>query len=243
MRYLILILALLFAVGCSTTGPGQDCDSCAVAETDTVPGGNAAAAAASGGQRSNQAPFSGESGFTPETTTAVGRGAGDTSLNKNSADQRHTSSGGAQNLALLVPTEANANAGGGTSASVVSAQRVVDSYIAALQLAFAQGADPEQIKFISEQLSKSQEALAKAEAGTRANVTNNYNMGGDNTIVGYSRAGTGVGKDDPRALEVLNDAAKATLSKPSSKPSAGKTGDAPEPPAGPAGDPINGGGD
>ena len=55
---LAALLAVFFLGGCSALGkgPGAECDTCAVAEASPAPGGTAAAAAASGGQRVSQDP-------------------------------------------------------------------------------------------------------------------------------------------------------------------------------------------
>ncbi|MCP3975971.1 MAG: hypothetical protein GY720_15935 [bacterium] len=242
-KILILGAALLFAACSSTKGPGVGCDDCAVAEANPVgAGSNAAAAAASGGQRANQAPFSGEAGARIDPQTTVGRGTGDTSASSADREHRETASGGAQNVAVNVPTSARAAAGGGgTSASVVSAKGVVTMYMAALQLAMARGDSPEQLKFLSEQLAAAQTVLATVEAGTRANIVNHYHQDHqNNTLFGVSSSST-----DGRPSSASTEAAAAAVTKiseanaPFEKPAPmAAEGSSDVPPAGAPDDPL-----
>jgi len=219
----ILALVASTCIGCANTGPGSDCDTCAVAEANPMPGGgSSAAASARGGMEATNAPFSGETGFTPDTTTAVGRGAGDTALTKSSADKRNTASGGAQNTALYVPTAAEATAlgeGGGT-ALAIRAEFSKDMQAMRDDMASVRRdpeLSPEQRSQEAAAIRASMEsartglALALSHVGSR---TTTIDQGGDNTLVAYSRAGTGVGQDDPKALEVLHGATEAVLKKP-----------------------------
>lgn len=222
MKHYLIVLALACALlaGC-TSGPGSDCDTCATNEAEAyAPNGNAAAAAATGGQEASNAPFVKDT-VSPRSAVTIARGAG--SATSSSADMEHraVSSGGAQNLALMNPATAQANAGG-KSPSVAAAERVVNALLAQLTLQAARGEDTTKTL---ESLAAAQERLATAEAGSRANITHNYNMGGDNTIVGYSRAGNGEGPDSPEALRTLDSAARATLERKAAAESA---------PAGPA---------
>lgn len=194
MRIIIILAALaaLFVAACST--PGRRTAANAAACADRVGEANAAAAAADGGQTAHNAPFSGETGWRADASSTVGSGAGSTSSSRDgNVEQRETASGGAQNVAVNVPTEAWARAGGsgGTSASVASAQRTVEMYTASLQLALSKGAAPEQIRFLSEELARAQQNLALAEAGTRMNVTVNYHQDHQtNTLFGVSSSST-----------------------------------------------------
>ena len=219
----ILAIALALALTGCRSGPGSDCDTCATTEAAaSAPSGNAAAAAATGGQRANNAPFV-EDTVSPRAHTTIARGAGAATSTSADTEHRAVSSGGAQNLALMNPAVAQANAGG-KSASVAAAERVVNALLVKLQLDSAKGLPVEDTLAA---LTAAQERLASAEAGSRANITHNYNMGGDHTIVGYSRAGNGEGPDSPEATKVLGDAAQAAFRAKESKASSRDLGSAP----------------
>ena len=245
MRYptlAALAVALLSAalVGCAgTKGPGADCDDCAGTEANAVgPGAQAAAASASGGQRSNQAPFSGEAGARIDPQTTVGRGSGATTSSSNDMEHRATASGGAQNIALLNPATAQASTGGGgISAAVQEAQKTVASWRSALMLAMTDTpVDMAKLDFIKSSLLHAQadlNAATAAESTNRPNVTNNYTLGGGNTLVGYSRAGNGEDADSPEAMAALRDASARVLPSKDSKPSSAPVvPEAPKPAAG-----------
>ena len=241
MRYLtILVLCTLLLAGCQS-GPGADCDECSLNEVQAVaaPGGNAAAAGAVAGQRASNAPFV-EDKVSPRTKVTVGRGGGDTYSGSADMEHRAVSSGGAQNLALMNPATASADASGGVSLSVQEAAKSVASArrvyeVAAMNPATSDG----RLEFLADQIIAAQEKLNAATASSRSNVTNNYHMGGDNTIVGYSRAGNGEGPDTPEALEAMKAAAERVLP---GKPPVKTAPETPDvPPAGPAGDPNGGG--
>lgn len=236
-----LFAVLLLLGGCaglnpfsSDVGPGTGCDTCAVAESKPVgTGSQAAAAAATGGQQAHQAPFANDvARLAPKT--AIGRGAGDVTTSSADMEHRPVASGGAQNLALLNPATAVASTGGGVSAAVQEAQKTVASWRAALSLAMTdQHVDMAKLEFISAKLSAASADLNAAEAAaaaSRPNVTHNYGMGGDNTIVGYSRSGNGEGPDSPAAMAAQAAALGKVLKKPAD--SSGEASDVP--PAGPA---------
>ena len=197
MRYMILVCAFVLA-GCAT-GPADDCDVCASAEADAAAMDSgvaqASAATASGGQRASNAPFSGEDGFRNDASNTMNRGAGDNVSHRDAnTEVRKTSSGGAQNIALLNPAVASAsneNSGGGTSPAIQEATKNVATWRSALTLAFAKGDEAAQ-KVATDNLNKAMETLANLEASAatnRPNVTHNYHMGGDNTLFGISVAG------------------------------------------------------
>ena len=192
MRYLLVLALAALLAACSS--PGRRTAANAAACADGVGEANAAAAAAEGGQTAHNAPFSGETGWRADASSTVGSGQGDTSSSRDgNVEQRETASGGAQNVAVNAPTDswARAGSGGGTSASVASAQRMVEMYAASLQLALATGASPEQIKFLSEKLAEAQTQLGLAEAGTRMNVTVHYHQDHQqNTLFGVSSSST-----------------------------------------------------
>lgn len=217
-RIVFAMLAAFTLLGCSS-GPGAECDPCATAEAKPVgDGAQAAAASAAGGQRASQAPFSGEAGARMDPMTTVGRGAGDTTASSADMERRSTASGGAQNIALLNPATASASTGGGgISAAVQEAQKTVASWRSALMLAMTETpVDMAKLDFIKASLLHAQSdlnAATAAESSNRPSVTHNYHMDGDNTLVGYSRAGNGEEPDSPQAMETLRDASRSVLRK------------------------------
>lgn len=242
-RYATWVVAITIIMGalsgCSSTKPGAGaCDPCEAAAVNPTagPGGTAVGAAATSGQRAGNAPFSGETGFTPNTKTNIGRGEGASTLTSSDRQRRETSSGGAQNIALMNPAQATASAGGGKSAAVTTAERVVNALLAQMALRAARGED---VGPILVELASAQERLASAEAASRANVTNNYHMDGDNTLIGYSRSATGGKEEDLEATKALIEAGGSVIrskAAPSTAPRA--TTEASDPPAGAAGNPI-----
>lgn len=207
MRYGIVILCAFALVACATPGPGANCDPCATAEANPVGAGSqAAAAAASGGQRANQAPFADDTArLSPQTT--VGRGAGATTSNSADSETRHVVSGGAQNLAVLAPNQASASTSGGTSPAVCEAQRTV---AAARSAWLCAAQDPmsttEKVQALYLALREAQEALAAAESGSRGTVTNNYHFAGARiNQLGLSTSSTD-GKPDPASVEAVSKA-------------------------------------
>ena len=224
MRHALAILVALclgiILAGCRS-GPGSDCDTCATQEVSaSTPNGQAAAAAATGGQRANNAPFV-EDTVSPRTNSSVARGAGAATTNSADSEHRAVSSGGAQNLALMNPAVASAQATGGVSLAVSEAAKSVAAARRAYQVAVMDPTTSDaRLAFLADEIVRAQEALNAASAASTPNVTHNYNMGGDNTIVGYSRAGNGEGPDTPEATKVLGEAAKSAFTRNEAKAAA-----------------------
>jgi hypothetical protein len=207
MRVLILLLFVAL-VGC-TSGPGKTCDATAV-EANPTGGAQAAAAAATGGQRANNAPKADDL-VSPYTT--VGRGGGATTASK--ADTREVASGGAQNLGLLIPATANATNSGGVSP--VLAQYGAE--IASLQRSRDMAQTVEERMAVSAQIATMMVEMGKASASGRANVTNNYSIGGANTLIGVSASKTGKQNGlDPEATAALAKAASEIATSESAGP-------------------------
>ena len=261
LRFLAPVLALALGA-CNTSGPGVECDPCAVAEANPAAGGSsAAAAAASGGQRANNAPLA-EDTARLAPVTAVGRGAGDTSNSSSNTERREVASGGAQNIALMNPTSAEANVlggGGGVPGSVQEARLTVAQWRGQLALVLtSEPYDPSKAEFVRTNLMAAQAALNEAEAAwtaSRPSLTVNHNMGGDNTLIGVSTSKTGEANAavDPEVAQAMAEAAakaRAEVTKRRAAEAAAKAGDtgpaaalaAPEassaPPAGAAPDPF-----
>ena len=247
MRYFTIVLIALALCGCvAQQGPGAACDECAVAEANPVgPGNNqAAAAAASGGQRSNNAPFAEDTArLSPQTT--VGRGAGDTSATSSDTETREVASGGAQNIGLFNPATATAsNEGGGVSVAVQEAAKNVAAARRAYQVAVMDPTTSDaRLTFLADEIVRAQEMLNGASATSRTNVTNNYHMGGDNTLIGVSTSKTGKQDSiDPKVVQPLSEGAAAIRAEaakdakvaPEASPSGGSS-DLGSPPAAPEG--------
>ncbi len=225
MRYTMTMLAAMLLVvtvhgGCaSRAGPGDNCGCDTIDDalpTDMPPGSAAAAAVA--GQRAANAPWVEDKGVSRFKTT-VGRGAGDTNSESSDFESRAVSSGGAQNLALMNPAVAQADSAGGVAPAVQEAAKTVEAYRTALRVASLDPSVPDsRLQFLADGLTKAQEALAAASASSRANVTHHYEMSGDNTIIGYSRAGNGEGPDNPEALKALGAGAQTALGAKKSSP-------------------------
>lgn len=255
------LVAALLLTGCLTPrpGPGADCDPCAQAEATPVgAGSSAAAAAASGGQRANQAPFAEDTArLAPQTT--IGRGQGATTSSSQDSESRHVASGGAQNLGVVLPTEANAATLGGVSPAVQEAAMTVKAARDAYQMAACSPTTTtERLRFLAEQLSSAQAALNAAQAGSQVQyVTNNNFQGSRVQQFGVSTSATGKDQPvDPAVVAPMAEAAAAlgtagleeyetssSPSKPSTPPPAPVEPEAlPEPPAGTLGSPLPGGG-
>lgn len=236
--FLIAILALAFA-GCRSSGPGPACDPCAETEAQAYApcAGQAAAASASAGQSAHQAPFVHDT-VSPRAQVTIGRGTGATSSNSADTEHRAVSSGGAQNLALMNPATATAQATGGVSLAVSEAAKSVAAARRAYQMAVVDPTTSDaRLSFLADEIVKAQEALNAASAAATPNVTHNYHMGGDNTIVGYSRAGNGEGPDSPEATKVLGEAAQSAFQRNEAKAAAfpAPAAQPDSPPAGPGG--------
>lgn len=177
MRITIMLLAIALLVGACATpqqGPGATCTATEAEARPVGDGSQAAAAAATGGQRANQAPFAEDTArLAPQTT--IGRGQGATTSNSADSERRHVASGGAQNLGVVLPTHADAKNLGGTSPAIAEAAKTVASYRAMLQCALLDPmTPPDRIELLTTQITKAQEALAAAQsAATVTHVTNN----------------------------------------------------------------------
>ena len=239
IRLTILLLCSVLMVACST--PGRDCDSCAKAEATAGPNSQAAAAAADGGMKATNAPFSGEAGFAARTDTIVGRGGGATSQTTQDTETRETASGGAQNISVMGnPTDATAkNEGGGVSAAVQEAAKSVASARRAYSLAVMDPATTDaRLEFLADQVTRAQEMLNSASASSKVSITNNYNQYGNPTLIGVSTSKTGKQDGlDPEATAALAGAASEIATSESSfPPPAPREGEAPSDGAGGTGD-------
>jgi hypothetical protein len=230
MRPILLILTACLALSaftaCASQGPGVDCDPCAQAEANPVgPGSQAAAAAAAGGQRANNAPFAEDTArLQPQVT--IGRGQGATTSSSADSEHRQVASGGAQNLGVVLPTEANASTGGGISVAVQEAARTVAAYRSMLQCALLNPAcPPDRISLLSEQLARAQESLAAAQATANApNVTNNHFENARVQLFGISTSKTGPDEAiNPDVVKPMAEAAANVLSEPSPPSTAAPT--------------------
>ncbi len=104
-------------------------------------------------------------------------GAGAASSNSADSETRHVVSGGAQNCGVILPTEADAKAGGGSNPAVVEASKTVAAYRAMLQLALSDpSVMPDRIAMLSTKLAESQEALAAAQSAANVQHVVNYNF-------------------------------------------------------------------
>lgn len=269
MRQKYVVVGLLGALGilagcASSPGPGPVCDECAKAEANPVgPGSSAAAASAAGGQRAHNAPFAEDTArLAPQTT--VGRGTGSTESTQANSERREVASGGAQNIALMNPTSAEAvagAAGGGVPPSVSEAKLTVAQWRGQLALVLTEMPyDPAKAEFVRTNLFAAQAALNEAEAAwtaARPNVSNTYSMGGDNTMIGVSTSKTGEAHEaiDPEAARQISEASariraevtarRAAEAQARAKVDAARLGAFPEPtpaPAGPESSPASPGG-
>jgi hypothetical protein len=241
MRYPVLVLFACLVAAC-TSGPGSGCDECAEAEAtiaNPTPGSSNAAAAAAGGQRSDNAPYARDlARLSPNVVNS--RGAGAATLEDSSHEQRHVASGGSQNLGVVLPTEALSHAGGGgTNLNVLEAAKTVAAYRAMLQLALTDlSTPPDRIDTISAGLARAQEALSAAQSASNvSHVTHNRF---DNAVVnqfGVSSSSTD-GRADAETIGKVSEAAARTATglQPFEKPSAEKA-EFP-PPAGAGSSPI-----
>ena len=165
------LVALALLAGCRS-GPGSDCDTCATTEAAaSAPNGNAAAAAATGWQRANNAPFV-EDTVSPRAHTTIARGAGNASSTSADTEHRAVSSGGAQNLALMNPATATASNEGGVSIAVQEASKNVAAARRAYQVAVMDPATSDaRLTFLADEIVRAQEMLNAASASSRANIS------------------------------------------------------------------------
>jgi len=246
MRYLILMLALVALAGCTTAGPGQECDTCAVAETQPVgPTGQAAAAAASGGQDASQQPYNRDTARLNPFTT-VGRGAGATTSNADTKEVRELASGGATNISFVPSVAATAsNSGGGSIPPVVLELReTIQDLRARARQAQAMG-DTAEVTRLDRLIQDTLASLMTATADTAKTTNIYYNwQNSRNNMTGVSSSKTGRQPDDPETIKSLAGAQAETSKslfsgdyEESPKPSAAKA-DVPEPAPS---EPIDGG--
>lgn len=207
MKIFFAALMCLSLVACASTGPGKDCDPCATAEA-SGPAGQAAAAAARGGQSANQAPFA-EDTVSPNAKTTIARGQGSSRSASSDSDTKHVVSGGAQNCGVVLPTNAEATNLGGTSPAIMEAAKTVASFRAMLQCALLNpSTPPDRIEFLSGQIAKAQESLAAAQAAaTVTHVTNNNFQSSRINQVPVSSSSS-AGRPDPLVMGPVAEAAK-----------------------------------
>lgn len=223
-RLLALLLAVALLAGCSTTGPGVECDPCAQAEassgaTAAAPFAQAAAASASGGQRASNQPTMTDPGargvFTP-----VSRGAGSQTANQTTHEQRSQAGAPSVNLGLVLPTEASASAGGGVSPVVASLQSYIDDLRASLKLALMDPTTPQgRVQELMAAINTAVGQMAQAQASTQGAVTNHYHFTGARivqSVANGSSAGdsptTAIDPDAARAVgQPLSEATRAVM--------------------------------
>lgn len=241
----LLLLVAFLLTACVGQGAGVDCDPCAQAEATAGLGGDAASAAAKGGQDANQAPFATDN-VSPNAKTTLSRGAGDSRSSSADQDVKHVVSGGAQNCGVILPTNANASNSGGTNPAISEAAKTVASFRAMLQCALMDPTTPpDRIEYLGSQIAQAQESLAQAQAAsTVTHVTNNNFQASRINQVPVSSSSS-AGRPDPAVLgpvaqaaetvgtAVFSDELYETSSDPSSSPDASAAPDSlPEPPAG-----------
>lgn len=213
MRTLTIFLCILAlcAVGCAGTrqGPGAN-EACAEAETNPAGQGQAAAAAASGGQEANQAPFAEDTArLSPQTT--IGRGQGATTSNSADSEKRHVASGGAQNLGVVVPALANASNLGGVSPAISEAAKTAAATRGAWACASQDPSVPtEKLLVMYQAMKDAQEALNAAQStASVTHVTNNNFQ--ESRIQQFGISTSSTNKDgeaiDPEVVEPMARAA------------------------------------
>ncbi len=246
MRYTILAVFAAFLLAGCQSGPGAACDECATAEAgvaDVAPFGQAAAAAASGGQRASNQPMQMDPArINPHT--AINRGAGPLTTNTNQRDARSQAGAPSVNQGLVLPTSAEANTGAGVPPAVQELQEYSRDLRAQLALAMANG-DGEARTALLAEIRGVLNMMAEVSATNRASTTNNYNFNGARivqSVANGSKSGDAPGgaidADGAKAVATpLAEAAKAVMG-------AGEASDVP-----PAGDvpdplaPVEGGGE
>lgn len=212
MRFSITLLLLATALivsGCASQGPGATCDATAAEANPVGAGSQAAASAASGGQRTSNAPFAEDTArLSPQTT--VGRGQGATTSNSADDETRHVASGGAQNLGVVIPTQANANTTGGTSPAIYEAAKNVQTFRTLLTIEVSKPTPNDaRIEFLSGQLASAQVALSQAQsAATVTHTTHNNFQQASVQQFGISTSATGKEKAiDPEVVGPMAEAA------------------------------------
>jgi hypothetical protein len=209
MRHLLIVLALLLA-GCQS-GPGvDDCDTCegsAIAQPGG-PGSSAAAANAAGGQRVGQDPRATDTArISPNTV--IGRGAGPTTSDVNSAEGRVVTSGPGITMALQAGTEALAHSraaeGGAISQSVLQYRADIQALQKDAQILLASG-NTEGYLAVLDRISRMQSELVAAERGTAAQIRNYYFQQGQRVV--FSNV-SGTAGGNPTAPPVSEEGAKA----------------------------------
>lgn len=208
MKDMILALAILALAGCSTAGPGQECDTCATAEVSpSAPFGQAAASAASGGQDASQQPYNRDTARLNPFTT-VGRGSGATTSQADTREVRELASGGATNISFVPSVSANASTGGGSIPPVVLELReTVQDLRARARQAQAMG-DTAEVSRLDRLIQDTLASLMTATANTAQTTTINYNwQNSRNQMTGVSSSKTGRQDGDPETVKSLAAAA------------------------------------
>lgn len=199
-------------LGSTQKGPGSTCSPCeqlpAVADA-TGPFAQAAAAAAKGGQEaSNQPQQQDPARINPNVLASSGAGAA--TWNKADTETRSQAGAPSVNQGLVIPTAADARAGGGVSPVVAGLQVYVDRLTALLEAEAAKPMgerDPAAIQRYQEQIASAFQSMLAAQAGSQAQTVNTYNLQG--AVVTQSVANGSASGDGQMAVDPANARALA----------------------------------
>lgn len=190
----LIVCAALALAGCQTPGRTAATSAPAIAQP-YGDGAQAAAASAAGGQSASQDPRATDTARIAPVTT-VGSGQGATTSSTQSTEGRVVASGAGVTQGLQVPTDALARTGGGAIPQVIQQYRTdiaalwkqAEALLADARCARAVG-QVDQANLIMtdyraalETIREMQGALAVAESGCAANITNNYFQQGQRVV-------------------------------------------------------------
>lgn len=196
---LIAVLAMAAAAlgGCASqkSGPGVECDQCALSETSPsalAPGGVAQVASAEGGQRASNQPTQMDPGARG-VHTVLSRGTGANTDSSTTTETRSQAGAPSVNQGLILPTAAEN--GGGSGASNEAAKTVA-AIREMLRLEYATKGPGPGTEALFKQLADAQLALAAAEQGARPQITYNLqNAVSTQTVANGSKSGGGDNQD------------------------------------------------
>ena len=230
MRFLPLLLAIAattITIGCQS-GPGNNCTPCEAipaATATAAPFGEATAAAAKGGQEaSNQPQQQDPARINPNTMASSGSGAA--TWTKQDSETRSQAGAPSVNQGLLLPTSADARAGGGGGVSplLASLQRQQDVLLSLLEKEYGNPmADPVRRVELQKSLDSLNALMAQAQASSNGltTINNTYNLQNSRnvqTVANGSNSGDGQTAIDPAvAREIAGptaETAKAALNGP-----------------------------
>lgn len=210
---LLAVLLCSTLIGCMSAGPGAQCDPCAEAEASAAaPFGEAAAAAAKGGQTASNQPQQQDPGAR-QIHTPISRGAGDQSISTTTEEARSQAGAPSVNQGLVLPTTAGAHTGGGVSPVVASLQGYVDDLRTQLKLAIMQGNAEQEGRLIAA-IDRAISQMAQAQASSKGTVHNTYNLQGSvntQTVANGSNSGDGQTAIDPRNAEAVANGLPKTV--------------------------------